>query len=131
MVDIDSDEKTCVVFEGGQLKCWGAGTALGYGNTQDIGDDETPADVGFIDVGGCVASGWHVECGQPGWARSSGSAVQEASLGADGPVDRQGRGRRGLADGGAVSGGCFGRSASGASGAAGPTTASSSASPTS
>jgi len=27
---------------------------LGYGNTDDIGDDETPASVGDVDVGGAV-----------------------------------------------------------------------------
>jgi Regulator of chromosome condensation (RCC1) repeat len=38
---------TCVILESGMLRCWGQGTdgKLGYGNEDDIGDDETP---GFI-----------------------------------------------------------------------------------
>ena len=41
---------TCVLIEGGRVRCWGAGAtgALGYGNTEDIGDDETPASVGDV-----------------------------------------------------------------------------------
>ncbi|CAM9769861.1 unnamed protein product [Chrysoparadoxa australica] len=40
----------------GNVKCWGYGDvgALGYGNKEDVGDDKTPADVGFVDVGGTV-----------------------------------------------------------------------------
>jgi alpha-tubulin suppressor-like RCC1 family protein len=38
------------------VKCWGKGAAgsLGYGNTDDIGDDETPASVDTVDVGATV-----------------------------------------------------------------------------
>jgi len=44
---------TCARFDSGSVKCWGnaASGRLGYGNTDDIGDDETPADVGFVDLG--------------------------------------------------------------------------------
>ena len=58
-------EHTCAVLEGGDLRCWGAGSYghLGYGNTNNIGDDETPADAGNVDVGGPViqlaAGGYH------------------------------------------------------------------------
>ena len=36
---------TCVVMDNGQLSCWGQGFSgrLGYGNTNNIGDNETPA----------------------------------------------------------------------------------------
>ncbi len=45
---------TCALFDSGNMKCWGSGATgrLGYGNTNNIGDDETPADVGFLDLGG-------------------------------------------------------------------------------
>jgi alpha-tubulin suppressor-like RCC1 family protein len=35
----------CALLESGDVTCWGDGSsgALGYGNTNDIGDDETPA----------------------------------------------------------------------------------------
>lgn len=59
---------TCAVLTGGGVRCWGfAGTvdnslfgALGYGNRDSIGDDETPASAGDIDVGDQVA---HVTAG--------------------------------------------------------------------
>jgi cysteine-rich repeat protein len=45
---------TCVLFWDGQVKCWGfaAQGQLGYGNMIEIGNDETPASVGFLDLGG-------------------------------------------------------------------------------
>lgn len=48
---------TCAVMTGGGLKCWGRATRgqLGYANDDDIGDNETPAAVGEVDVGGDVA----------------------------------------------------------------------------
>ncbi len=49
---------TCARFDSGSIKCWGnaASGRLGYGNTDDIGDDETPADIGFVNLGeGAVA----------------------------------------------------------------------------
>jgi cysteine-rich repeat protein len=48
---------TCALLSGGEVRCWGSATdgRLGYGNLDDIGDDETPASVGTVDVGGTVA----------------------------------------------------------------------------
>jgi len=45
---------TCALLDGGDVGCWGWGDhgRLGYGNTEDIGDDETPASAGPIDLGG-------------------------------------------------------------------------------
>ena len=47
---------TCALLEGGALRCWGLNTSgkLGYGHTMNIGDDETPASAGDVNVGGAV-----------------------------------------------------------------------------
>ncbi len=58
---------TCALLEGGNVRCWGRATTnfigsngmvgagmLGYGNTENIGDTETPASAGNVDVGGSV-----------------------------------------------------------------------------
>jgi len=41
---------TCVLVDDATVKCWGDGTdgQLGYGNNDDIGDDETPAATGPV-----------------------------------------------------------------------------------
>lgn len=46
----------CAILEGGTLRCWGNARSgqLGYGNTNSIGDDETPASAGDVPVGGKV-----------------------------------------------------------------------------
>jgi alpha-tubulin suppressor-like RCC1 family protein len=43
---------TCAVLRDGQMFCWGANLygQLGLGHTDDIGDDETPAVAGAVDV---------------------------------------------------------------------------------
>jgi len=60
---------TCVRLQAGALRCWGFGNSgqLGYANTNDIGDDETPAVAGGVDVGGAVvelAAGFRRTCGR-------------------------------------------------------------------
>ncbi len=47
---------TCALLDTGDVRCWGLGTIgrLGYGNTTNIGDNESPASVGNVDVGGTV-----------------------------------------------------------------------------
>lgn len=49
-------DHTCALISGGTVRCWGTGAdgRLGYGNTDDIGDDETPYSAGDVDVGGTV-----------------------------------------------------------------------------
>ncbi|MDH3682754.1 MAG: hypothetical protein OEV40_22705, partial [Acidimicrobiia bacterium] len=44
---------TCAVLDDATVRCWGNGSAgaLGYGNTDTIGDDETPGTVGPVDLG--------------------------------------------------------------------------------
>jgi len=47
---------TCVVLEGGDVRCWGSGEggALGHVSDEDIGDDELPDSIGPVDVGAPV-----------------------------------------------------------------------------
>ncbi len=42
--------QTCAVVQGGSIRCWGAGEygVLGYGNAQNIGDNEHPAQAGDV-----------------------------------------------------------------------------------
>jgi uncharacterized repeat protein (TIGR01451 family) len=44
---------TCVILDDGSVRCWGNGTSgrLGYGNLATIGDNETPASAGPVDIG--------------------------------------------------------------------------------
>ena len=44
---------TCALLENGAVRCWGYGGSgrLGYGNSNSIGDDETPDTVAPIDLG--------------------------------------------------------------------------------
>jgi alpha-tubulin suppressor-like RCC1 family protein len=48
---------TCALLATGAVRCWGQGDggALGYGNTRSVGDDESPASVGDVNVGAPVA----------------------------------------------------------------------------
>jgi alpha-tubulin suppressor-like RCC1 family protein len=67
VVGLSVEGHTCVVIEGGRVRCWGPGTsgALGYGNTLPIGDDEDPARAGDVDVGAPVlqvATGFSHTC---------------------------------------------------------------------
>jgi alpha-tubulin suppressor-like RCC1 family protein len=57
IVDIAAGgDSTCVLLQGGAVRCWGlgAGGKLGYGNVEDIGDNEIPATAGDVAVGGSV-----------------------------------------------------------------------------
>ncbi len=54
VIDISSEvNHTCAVLANGEVVCWGrAGNGgLGYGNLQDVGDDEHPSDVGAVPLG--------------------------------------------------------------------------------
>jgi alpha-tubulin suppressor-like RCC1 family protein len=56
------NQATCALLAGGTVRCWGSGEQgqLGYANTENIGDDETPASVGDVNIGGPVT---HVAVG--------------------------------------------------------------------
>jgi Regulator of Chromosome Condensation (RCC1) repeat protein/regulator of chromosome condensation (RCC1) repeat-containing protein len=45
---------TCAVLEGGAVRCWGQNSSgqLGTGDTERVGDNETPAQVNAVDFGG-------------------------------------------------------------------------------
>ncbi len=51
-------DHTCAVLDNGRVRCWGYGAEgqLGYGNTNTIGDNETPASVRPVAAGGLVAT---------------------------------------------------------------------------
>jgi cysteine-rich repeat protein len=54
---IAGDEHACALLHTGDIKCWGAFESgrLGYLNQdQDVGDDETPADMPLVNVGAGV-----------------------------------------------------------------------------
>ena len=60
---------TCAILDNGAVRCWGDGGygQLGYGNVNDIGDDEEPASAGDVNVGGTVvqlAAGFSHTCAQ-------------------------------------------------------------------
>jgi cysteine-rich repeat protein len=55
VIDV-SYQTTCAWIEGGRVRCWGNNNQgqLGYGNTDLVGDDETPADAGDVELPGPV-----------------------------------------------------------------------------
>ncbi len=61
------DEHTCALLSSGEVRCWGYGRSgrLGLGNEADVGDDETPASVRSVELGGPsarLAAGGAVTC---------------------------------------------------------------------
>ena len=56
------ESHTCALLGSGDVSCWGSGSygRLGYGNTNNIGDNEAPWIPGPVDLG---ASATHVTAG--------------------------------------------------------------------
>ena len=50
-------DHTCAILEDGRVRCWGYGGsgALGYGNTNTVGDNEHPGDVLALGLSGACA----------------------------------------------------------------------------
>jgi len=50
---IDTSIHSCAILDGGAVRCWGPGLrgALGYGDLEDVGDDEPPSARAPVDVG--------------------------------------------------------------------------------
>ncbi|NVB42009.1 hypothetical protein G6O69_29555 [Pseudenhygromyxa sp. WMMC2535] len=58
---------TCALLTGGEVMCWGRNGSgqLGLGHNNHIGDDELPADAGFVELGGsaiAIAAGGYHTC---------------------------------------------------------------------
>jgi alpha-tubulin suppressor-like RCC1 family protein len=61
------DNHACALLEGGRVRCWGSSVygQLGYGNIENVGDDETPASAGDVSLGGAavqVSAGCQHSC---------------------------------------------------------------------
>jgi alpha-tubulin suppressor-like RCC1 family protein len=61
------ESHTCALMDTGKVRCWGYNGygQLGYGNTQNVGDNEQPWSVGDVNVGGTVkdiVAGGHQTC---------------------------------------------------------------------
>jgi hypothetical protein len=67
---------TCVVLDNGAVRCWGEADSgrLGYGNLNDIGDNELPSSVGTLSLGGTVDTS-----GEPPTAVGDSATVSEDS----------------------------------------------------
>ena len=81
-------DHSCALLEGGDVRCWGQGGQgqLGYADTENIGDNETPDSVGPVDIGGPaieIAVGRQVSC-----ALRDNGAVYCWGLGAEGSLGR-------------------------------------------
>ncbi len=106
---VAGDSHTCAILDDGSVRCWGLGIdgQLGYANTRNVGDTQTPGSVGPVDLGpgrtavAIAAGGFHtcailddgtVRCwgygaqGQLGYGDTSTVGDNETPASA-GPVD--------------------------------------------
>ena len=88
-------EHTCAVLKSGAVRCWGSGRdgRLGYGNKEDVGDNELPEAAGDVPVGAKVvqvAAGGRHTCAlrESGAVRCWGDGSEfRLGLGGEGPAD--------------------------------------------
>lgn len=92
----------CALCEGGTVHCWGLGQygQLGYGSSDNVGDNESPSQVNSVDLGGPaveVVAGAHHTCarletgtarcwgrsdsGQLGYGNTQGGLLPPSALG--------------------------------------------------
>jgi alpha-tubulin suppressor-like RCC1 family protein len=89
-IDIDTEhDHTCAVLEGGTVRCWGNNSSgqLGYGDTKNVGDRKTPAEIGDVmlddDIAVAIETGSGFTCAllDDGdvrcWGTSSGIGVED------------------------------------------------------
>jgi alpha-tubulin suppressor-like RCC1 family protein len=86
---VAGERHTCALLVGGGVRCWGTGS-LGYPNELVIGDDETPASVGDIDLGGpasqIAAGGNHTCALLPGGTVRCWGSAYKGELGYGAPL---------------------------------------------
>jgi len=85
VIAIAAGGHTCALLDTNEVRCWGSSSVgqLGYGNTQTIGDNETPAAAGDVDVGGIVTQ-ITVASGHACALRLAGGSVRCWGYGLDG-----------------------------------------------
>jgi cysteine-rich repeat protein len=62
---VGTEYVTCVLLAAGTVRCWGGSSWFGDGSWDSPGDDEVPAEIPDVDVGGPVqqlAGGWNHVC---------------------------------------------------------------------
>jgi alpha-tubulin suppressor-like RCC1 family protein len=83
------DHHTCALLVGGAVRCWGSGS-LGYPDNNAVGDDETPASVGDIELGApashIAAGGDHTCALLPGGTVRCWGSANKGELGYGTPL---------------------------------------------
>ena len=82
---------TCGVLDSGAVRCWGRGAVgqLGYGSTEDVGDDEAPRDAGDVELSAWQFQPENIQTGV-GFGVRANSPVGPVELGVGFGLDRRG-----------------------------------------